>query len=278
VRWITHCSHAIVLENLVYYRNDTHYLVMTAKADCLVRAGVCRTVSGKARPDEPLAHRPRPPCCAYPTLWPLRGLHLVGHRPAPLRCATALLLVSTTQQCSACCAVHTAARAHGGGAARPRERRPATGPVVASHAPYALSRRCVRHQRSSAAMSRCAAGAVRALRRDARADPTDVRVRDRRGHAVRPRPLARLLCSALRYALLLRGRAARLPRCGAQLAHVVAHQEKSTRCRTEQRHAVGACMRLCRVQRERCRNLRLLDQAAGDAACGASRRAEARRQ
>jgi hypothetical protein len=46
-----------VLENLVYYRNDTHYLVMTAKADCLVRAGVCRSVSG-ARPNEPLTHRP----------------------------------------------------------------------------------------------------------------------------------------------------------------------------------------------------------------------------
>ena len=53
-----HCSHAIVLENLVYYRNDTHYLVMTAKADCLVRAGVCRSVS--TRVGKPVRTNPLP--------------------------------------------------------------------------------------------------------------------------------------------------------------------------------------------------------------------------
>lgn len=52
------CSHAIVLENLVYYRNDTHYLVMTAKADCLVRAGVCRSVG-------PTERNPFPPPPAF---------------------------------------------------------------------------------------------------------------------------------------------------------------------------------------------------------------------
>ena len=94
MRWITHCSHAIVLENLVYYRNDTHYLVMTAKADCLVRAGVCRTVSGKARPDEPLAHRP-----------PTSALYIAALRAAYTQrcglCAVCIVYAIGRRRCAA---------------------------------------------------------------------------------------------------------------------------------------------------------------------------------
>lgn len=35
----------IDLENIVYYKDDTHYFVMTAKKDSLLRKGVLREVS-----------------------------------------------------------------------------------------------------------------------------------------------------------------------------------------------------------------------------------------
>lgn len=34
----------IDLENIVYYKDDTHYFVMTAKKQCLLRLGVLRQV------------------------------------------------------------------------------------------------------------------------------------------------------------------------------------------------------------------------------------------
>ena len=37
----------IDLENIVYYKDDTHYFVMTAKKDSLLRKGVLREVSIK---------------------------------------------------------------------------------------------------------------------------------------------------------------------------------------------------------------------------------------
>jgi len=38
-------QHNIDLENLVYYREQTHYFVMTAKMRCLVEKGVCKTTN-----------------------------------------------------------------------------------------------------------------------------------------------------------------------------------------------------------------------------------------
>lgn len=36
----------IDLENIVYYKDDTHYFVMTAKKDSLYRKGVLKEVRG----------------------------------------------------------------------------------------------------------------------------------------------------------------------------------------------------------------------------------------
>lgn len=38
------CPPGIDLENIVYYKDDTHYFVMTAKKQCLLRLGVLRQV------------------------------------------------------------------------------------------------------------------------------------------------------------------------------------------------------------------------------------------
>lgn len=38
----------IDLENIVYYKDDTHYFVMTAKKDSLLRKGVLMAVSHEA--------------------------------------------------------------------------------------------------------------------------------------------------------------------------------------------------------------------------------------
>lgn len=39
----------IDLENIVYYKDDTHYFVMTAKKQCLLRLGVLRQVGPRPR-------------------------------------------------------------------------------------------------------------------------------------------------------------------------------------------------------------------------------------
>lgn len=39
----------IDLENIVYYKDDTHYFVMTAKKQCLLRLGVLRQVGSGPR-------------------------------------------------------------------------------------------------------------------------------------------------------------------------------------------------------------------------------------
>lgn len=49
----------IDLENIVYYKDDTHYFVMTAKKQCLLQLGVLRQVGGGPGPmaspvEEPL--------------------------------------------------------------------------------------------------------------------------------------------------------------------------------------------------------------------------------
>lgn len=40
----------IDLENIVYYKDDTHYFVMTAKKQCLLRLGVLRQVRQAGAP------------------------------------------------------------------------------------------------------------------------------------------------------------------------------------------------------------------------------------
>lgn len=42
----------IDLENIVYYKDDTHYFVMTAKKQCLLRLGVLRQVGPGPRREE----------------------------------------------------------------------------------------------------------------------------------------------------------------------------------------------------------------------------------
>lgn len=42
----------IDLENIVYYKDDTHYFVMTAKKQCLLRLGVLRQVGLRPRREE----------------------------------------------------------------------------------------------------------------------------------------------------------------------------------------------------------------------------------
>lgn len=62
----------IDLENIVYYKDDTHYFVMTAKKQCLLRLGVLLQVGpaprqGEAGPDTvcPWIGMP-PPSCLRP--------------------------------------------------------------------------------------------------------------------------------------------------------------------------------------------------------------------
>lgn len=42
----------IDLENIVYYKDDTHYFVMTAKKQCLLRLGVLCQVGLRPRREE----------------------------------------------------------------------------------------------------------------------------------------------------------------------------------------------------------------------------------
>lgn len=46
------CAPGIDLENIVYYKDDTHYFVMTAKKQCLLRLGVLLQVRPGPRQEE----------------------------------------------------------------------------------------------------------------------------------------------------------------------------------------------------------------------------------
>lgn len=85
----------IDLENIVYYKDDTHYFVMTAKKQCLLRLGVLRQVRpgpggkglgvgpGRWRPGRDIVCPTLHPWCgeSLPCLCPDRSSPLTSSSP-----------------------------------------------------------------------------------------------------------------------------------------------------------------------------------------------------